>query len=97
MRKMVSTQPVGMPSAGCIFRNPGNRPAWSLIKECGMQGASVGDAQVSTRHANFIVNRGRATAGDVLALMDRVSEQVWKSTGVVLEKEVVIWSDETKQ
>jgi UDP-N-acetylmuramate dehydrogenase len=84
------TQPIEMPNAGCVFKNLGGEPAGRLIEAAGLKGAQVGDAQVSTKHANFIVNRGHATAGDVLALIRLVGKTVEEKSGVTLELEVTI-------
>ena len=83
-------QPWGLPSAGSVFKNPQQEPAGSLIESAGLKGATVGGAQVSDRHANFIVNTGKATAVDVLALMDIVREKVLEAHGVRLEPEIKI-------
>src|SRR5207244_10603105 len=69
LHRRKATQPLALPNAGCVFKNPGGEPAGWLIEAAGLKGAQVGDAQVSPLHANFIVNRGRATARDVLALI----------------------------
>ncbi len=86
------SQPVGMKSAGCMFRNPGRISAGFLIDKAGLKGFSVGDAAVSEMHANFIVNRDSASAADVMKLADFVSDTVKSIFGVTLELEVKIWS-----
>jgi len=86
-----SAQPVHEPSAGCFFKNPPGDSAGRLIDASGLKGRSVGGACVSTRHANFIVNRGSATAADVMALCDIVCKRVRRDFGVSLEKEVCCW------
>lgn len=90
LHKRKETQPVEMPNAGCVFKNPGGEPAGRLIESLGLKGAHKGDAQISTKHANFIVNRGRATAGDVLELIRMVGKTVEEKLGVTLELEVKI-------
>jgi len=85
-----ATQPLALPNAGCVFKNPGGDPAGLLIEAAGLKGAQVGDAQVSTLHANFIVNRGRATARDVLSLIRKVGQTVEQTAGVTLQLEVRI-------
>jgi len=85
-----ATQPLALPNAGCVFKNPGGDPAGLLIEAAGLKGAQVGDAQVSTLHANFIVNRGRATARDVLSLIRKVGKTVEQTSGVTLQLEVRI-------
>ena len=79
------------PSAGCIFKNPPGSSAGRLIDECGLKGERVGDAEVSPVHANFIVNRGRASAADVLALVRRVRVRVKEARGVDLQPEVLLY------
>jgi UDP-N-acetylmuramate dehydrogenase len=90
--KRRSSQPLGQKSAGCIFKNPPGASAGRMIDELGLKGLSVGDAQVSDRHANFFVNAGRASAHDMLALIADVRERVQKTYGVELENEVVVWN-----
>lgn len=85
-----ATQPLALPNAGCVFKNPGGDPAGLLIEAAGLKGVQVGDAQVSTLHANFIVNRGRATARDVLSLIRKVGQTVEQTSGVTLQLEVRI-------
>jgi len=82
------------PSAGCIFKNPPGNSAGRLIDECGLKGVRVGDAEVSPVHANFIVNRGRATGADVLELVRRVRAKVKEARGVDLEPEVLLYGRE---
>lgn len=82
------TQPYNDPSAGCVFRNPEGGSAGALIEKSGLKGFSVGGAEVSTLHANFIVNKGGATASDVLALVEEVKKRVKEVAGVSLEMEV---------
>ena len=90
--KRRSSQPLGQKSAGCIFKNPPGASAGRMIDELGLKGLSVGDAQVSARHANFFVNTSRASAKDMLALIADVRERVQKAYGVGLENEVVVWN-----
>jgi len=92
-------QPLKYPNAGSVFKNPtSNLPladshlsAGYLIDSCGLKGCRVGDAQVSELHANFIVNRGNATASDVKALMEKIVQDVRKKHGIVLEPEICIF------
>jgi UDP-N-acetylmuramate dehydrogenase len=87
-------QPWRQPSAGCFFRNPSpDRPAGLLIDAAGLKGERVGDAQVSPLHANFIVNCGRASAAEVLALAARIQEAVRTRFGIQMENEVRIIGD----
>ena len=83
-------QPWGMPSAGSVFKNPREESAGKLIESAGLKGRTVGGAQVSEKHANFIVNIGRATARDVLQLMEIVQQTVFEARGVRLEPEIKI-------
>ena len=84
-------QPTPLPSAGCIFKNPATgKTAGELIDLAGLKGYKVGGAKVSTRHANFIVNTGGATASDILDVMARVRESVYKKFQISLEPEVLI-------
>lgn len=89
-RKRHESQP-REPSAGCIFKNPPGGSAGRLIDECGLKGERVGDAEVSPVHANFIVNRGRATGADVLDLVRRVRTRVRETKGVDLQPEVLLY------
>ena len=82
------------PSAGCIFRNPPGVAAGRLIDELGLKGERVGDAEVSPVHANFIVNRGRATTAEIIALVRRVRQRVHEARGITLEPEVVLFGRE---
>lgn len=83
-----SKQPLEYPSAGSMFKRPEGHFAAALIDQCGLKGLSVGGAQVSEKHAGFVVNRGGATCADVLELVERVRARVLAETGVELEMEV---------
>lgn len=90
-----SSQPWDRPSAGCIFKNPDpNNPAGALIDRLGFKGAQVGDARVSDVHANFIVNRGAATAADVLELIEKIKRRVRAEEGIELELEIRVMGEE---
>ncbi|NGX39021.1 MAG: UDP-N-acetylenolpyruvoylglucosamine reductase [Chlamydiae bacterium] len=82
------TQPYSDLSCGCVFRNPEGKSAGALIEKCGLKGVRKGGAEVSTLHANFIVNRVDATAEDVVALAQHVQESVKRDAGVELEMEL---------
>jgi UDP-N-acetylmuramate dehydrogenase len=82
--------PLELPNAGSIFKNLPMQIAGKLIEDMGMKGMSVGDAQISPKHANFIVNRGSATASDVLELIALIQSKAEKEKGVKLETEVII-------
>ncbi|HTF99241.1 MAG TPA: UDP-N-acetylmuramate dehydrogenase [Nitrospirota bacterium] len=90
MEKRSLFQPQGLPNAGSMFKNPHEESAGRLIESVGLKGKSVGDAQVSEKHANFIVNRGKATASDVLKLMEIVKKTVLEMRGIRLEPEIKI-------
>ena len=83
-----ATQPLSLPSCGSVFRNPPDHSVGKLIEECGLSGLSQGGAQISTTHANFIVNTGRATASDVLSLISRAHDAVLERHGIDLACEV---------
>ena len=88
LRSRRETQPLTLPSAGCVFKNPANDSAGRVVEAAGLKGISVGDAYVSTKHANFIVNQGQASAADVLVLIKKIRAQVARKTGVKLELEL---------
>jgi UDP-N-acetylmuramate dehydrogenase len=90
LRYRRNTQPLTLPSAGCVFKNPRNDSAGRVVEAAGLKGTSVGDAQVSTKHANFIVNQGNASAKDVLSLIRKVRTQVARTIGVKLELELKV-------
>ncbi len=87
-RRRKEKQPLEWPSAGSTFKRPQGYFAAALIEECGLKGLQVGDAQVSEKHAGFVINRGKATCADVLALTERIKETVLREKGVALELEV---------
>ncbi len=82
--------PLEFRNAGSIFKNPREIPAGRLIETAGLKGIRIGDAQVSEKHGNFIINRGAATAGEVLALISHIQTRVFEATGYTLETEVKI-------
>lgn len=88
LRYRRDTQPLALPSAGCVFKNPPNDSAGRVVEAAGLKGAHVGDAEISDKHANFIVNQGHASAREVLALIKKVRAQVARKTGVRLELEL---------
>jgi UDP-N-acetylmuramate dehydrogenase len=82
-------QPLGIPSAGSVFRNPpGELSAGALIEAAGMKGVRIGDAEVSEMHANWILNRGGATAADIRALHDACRDAVSRKSGITLSTEI---------
>jgi len=92
-RARMAAQPLDIPSAGSVFKNPPGQSAWRLIAQAGLRGARVGGALVSTMHANFIVNTGGATARDVVALMETIERRVKETSGVTLEREIRLAGD----
>ncbi len=88
--KRIASQPLNLPNAGSVFRNPPNDHAARLIESCGLKGKRIGGAQVSEKHANFIVNVGDATAAQIEALIQEVRATVAERTGVDLHPEVRI-------
>lgn len=88
--KRRASQPLELPSAGSTFKRPAGGFAAALIEEAGLKGVSVGGAQVSPKHAGFVVNTGGATCDDVLRLMDMIRERVFARSGIGLEPEVRI-------
>ncbi|HEX7454611.1 MAG TPA: UDP-N-acetylmuramate dehydrogenase [Gallionella sp.] len=95
LAKRISSQPLNLPNAGSVFRNPPNDHAARLIEQCGLKGRQIGGAQISVKHANFIVNVGGATAADIENLINDVRETVAKQTGVQLHPEVKIIGEYT--
>ncbi len=90
LARRVATQPLDLPNAGSVFRNPPGDYAARLIEQCGLKGLRIGAAQVSEKHANFIVNLGGAKAADIERLIERVEATVAARTGVHLQREVRI-------
>jgi UDP-N-acetylmuramate dehydrogenase len=90
IRLRMKRQPYDLPSAGSVFKNPAQGPAGKFIEEAGLKGYRIGDAQVSEKHANFIVNRGRARARDILALIEFTRKKVFEEKGVWLEMEIQV-------
>ncbi len=82
--------PLEFRNAGSVFKNPRDCPAGRLIEEAGLKGIRIGDAQVSEKHGNFIVNRGQATAEEILRLIALIQRRVFERTGNTLETEVKI-------
>ena len=94
VRKILDTRrgkhPLAFRNSGSIFKNPRDIPAGRLIDECGLRGLRIGDAEVSEKHANFIVNRGQATAEQIIGLIELIQRRVFERTGHALETEVRI-------
>lgn len=84
------SQPLTMPSAGCVFKNPPRDSAGRLLEAAGLKGMRIGDAEVSTKHGNFIVNRGHASAADVISLIHKIRRVIKEKTGIRLDLELKI-------
>jgi UDP-N-acetylmuramate dehydrogenase len=93
LKQKKSTQPLALASAGFVWKNPPFDQAGKLLEKAGCKGKRVGGAEISAKHPNFIVNRGGATATDILALMDLAFERVFKQTGIRLQPELRILGD----
>lgn len=90
LRSRREKHPLEFRSAGSIFKNPPETPAGRIIEAAGLKGLQIGDAQVSEKHGNFIVNKGRARAKDIIDLIESVRQKVFETSGVSLEMEVKI-------
>ncbi|MDE6723965.1 MAG: UDP-N-acetylmuramate dehydrogenase, partial [Eubacterium sp.] len=88
LQRRKDKQPLEYPSAGSTFKRPEGYFAGALIEECGLKGKSVGGAEVSTKHAGFVINKGNATCEDILSLCRLCSDTVMKEKGVKLEMEI---------
>ena len=93
LQKRIAAQPLNLPNAGSVFRNPPGDHAARLIESCGLKGMRIGGAQVSEKHANFIVNTGTASAAAIEQLIGLVQQTVQRDKGVTLEREVRIIGD----
>ncbi|MDO8262590.1 MAG: UDP-N-acetylmuramate dehydrogenase [Gallionella sp.] len=93
--KRIASQPLNLPNAGSVFRNPPDDHAARLIQQCGLKGKRIGGAQVSEKHANFIVNTGEASAADIENLINEVQAAVQQKTGIRLHPEVKIIGEYT--
>lgn len=91
----IDTQPLDYFNAGSTFKNPSNDYAGRLIESCGLKGRSINDAKVSTKHANFIINKKNATSKDIIELIDIVKKEVKEKENVdlILENEIIIWDN----
>lgn len=90
LREREAKQPLHQPNAGSVFKNPPGDSAGRLIEACGAKGWRVGDAQISEKHANFIVNLGKAKAADIIQLIEEVKRTVQEKFAITLETEVVL-------
>ena len=90
-RERKERHPMEYPSAGSVFKAAGGRSAWWFVEKAGLRGYRIGDACVSEKHTNFIVNLGHARARDIAALIRKIKEEVFSKLGVKLEEEVELW------
>ena len=90
LKQKKATQPLALASAGCVWKNPPGDAAGRLVEKVGLKGKRLNGAEISAKHANFIVNRGGAMAADILALMDMTRERVQHQFGITLEPEIRI-------
>lgn len=97
LKKRLETQPISLPNAGCIFRNPPGEVAGRLISAVGLSGKKLGGALVSAKHCNFIVNAGEAKAEDIAELAGFIRDEVRKKKGIILEYEVEFIGDELRR
>lgn len=93
VKKRRLTQPLTFPTAGCVFKNEGENKAGFLIEKAGCKGLRIGDAEVSTIHANFILNKGNATFKDIISLMKMVRERVYEKFNIILNPEIIIMGE----
>ena len=89
--RRISSQPVNMPSAGSVFRNPPNLSAGKIIEDLGLKGYTIGGAQISEKHANFIINKSNATYDDIISLIEYIKKKVKEKYDIdlILEQEIV--------
>jgi UDP-N-acetylmuramate dehydrogenase len=90
LKHRTATQPTNEPNCGSVFRNPPGDYAARLIESCGLKGLKIGDATVSSKHANFIINNGHATAADIEALIEKITDTVFQTHHIRLIREVRI-------
>ena len=89
-QKRIATQPYDMPNAGSVFRNPEGNYAGSLIEQANLKGYNINDAEVSTKHANFIVNKGNATGKDIIELIEKIQKEIKEKDNIDLRLEQII-------
>ena len=87
-------QPLEFPNAGSTFKRIANKPTAKMIEEAGLKGFHIGDAEVSTKHAGFIVNKGKATAKDVLELVKQIQKSVKEKFNQEIELEIIVMGEE---
>lgn len=87
-KRRLESQPLDRPCAGSVFRNPDGNFAWKLIDDCGLRGKTIGGAQISEKHSNFIINSNNAKSKDILDLIEFVQDEIYKKYNVKLKTEV---------
>ena len=97
MNRRIEKQPLNYPSAGSTFKRPEGYFVGPLIEKCGLQGFSIGDASVSTKHAGFIINKGNASCNDVMLLVNKIQSEVYNKFNVKLELEPIYLSNKEKK
>ena len=91
MERRKATQPLHLPSCGSTFTNPPNDHAGRLIEAAGLKGFQIGEAQISPKHANFIVNLGKATSDDIRAVLEHAKQEVFRQFGIPSIKRFILW------
>ena len=89
-QKRMNTQPLNLPNAGSVFRNPEGMHAGALIEQANLKGYNINDAEVSTKHANFIINKGDATGKDIIELIEKIQKEIKIKNNVDLKLEQII-------
>ena len=89
MESRKSKQPLEYPNAGSVFKRPEGAFPGALIEQAGLKGFRIGGAEISEKHANFIINRGGATAEDILRLTEAVQKEVYRKFGILMETEII--------
>jgi len=91
LKRRLASQDFSYPSCGCVFKNPESKPAGFLIDSCGLKGFKKGDAQISSKHANFIINQAGASYQDVDYLIQKIKSEVYKKYSIILKEEIKRW------
>ena len=89
-KKRINSQPLDMPNAGSVFRNPENNYAGALIEQANLKGYNINGAEVSTKHANFIINKGNASGKDIISLIEKIQKEIKEKDNIELKLEQII-------
>ena len=89
-KKRIASQPLDMPNAGSVFRNPKNHYAGALIESANLKGYNINGAEVSTKHANFIINKGNAKGEDIVSLIEKIQKEIKEKNNIELKLEQII-------